>query len=475
MSLPVTNVLFEPFPKQIEFLEATFAGKHNFILYGGAIRGGKTFAGLGALILLCRKYPGSRWAVVRKDLPTLKRTTIPSFKKIVPTNFLKGKSLASGYNQTDQIVTFENGSQIIFFPENYVEDKELNRWKGLEVNGFLLEEINELQEESFLKAIERAGSHIIPGSDEQPKPIILGTCNPSQNWVKLKVYNAWKEKRLPLEWLYIPSKISDNPFISEAYKASLKRLPRLQYEVFVNGNWDIKLKTGAEFYKSFSVDKNIGAVKYNRDLPIHVSFDENFNPYLPVTIWQGEGKKVRLIDEITMRPPDNTLMDICGEICRRYKFHRAGMFLYGDATSKKGDTKLEKGQNFFKLASKYLEQFKPISRIPAANPPVVMRASFINAVFEKNVEGCEVVIGEHCERTIEDFVSVYEAADGTKLKVVTKDPKTGVSYQPHGHLSDSADYFLCEYFKTEFKNYQGSPVIDAEKRTIGPRKIKRTY
>jgi hypothetical protein len=140
--------LFEPFPKQQEFIEAALGDEFDFILYGGAIRGGKTFGGLAALILLSRFFKGSRWAVVRKDLPTLKRTTIPSFKKIVPTNFLLGGSLATGYNQTDQVVTFKNGSQIIFFPENFVEDKELNRWKGLEVNGFLLEEINELHERS---------------------------------------------------------------------------------------------------------------------------------------------------------------------------------------------------------------------------------------------------------------------------------------------------------------------------------------
>jgi len=111
-------------------------------------------------------YPNSRWAVVRKDLQTLKRNIVPPFRKIAPSNFCKGGSFDTAYNQQDQVVTFTNGSQIILFAENYAQDKELNRWKGLEVNGFLLEECNELQEDGFNKAIERAGTWIFaPRSD----------------------------------------------------------------------------------------------------------------------------------------------------------------------------------------------------------------------------------------------------------------------------------------------------------------------
>ena len=32
------EVLFEPFPKQQEFLDAAFSGKYELIVYGGAIR-----------------------------------------------------------------------------------------------------------------------------------------------------------------------------------------------------------------------------------------------------------------------------------------------------------------------------------------------------------------------------------------------------------------------------------------------------
>jgi PBSX family phage terminase large subunit len=274
------QILFESFPKQDEFLEAVFGGKHNFILYGGAIRGGKTFAGLGALLLLCKVYHKSKWVVVRNTLQTLKLNTIPSFRKICPIAFIKS------YNQDTQTVTFTNESQIIFLGENYADDKDLNRFKGLECNGFLLEEINELQQKTFFKAIERAGSHILP---KQPRPLILATCNPTNNWVKELVYDKWKLNGLPDNWLYIPSKITDNPYIPEDYKQSLKSMPPYEYEVFVNGNWDLQERTGAEFYKYFSLDKHVKPCHYNPDLPLHISWDENVNPYLPCGIFQIQG------------------------------------------------------------------------------------------------------------------------------------------------------------------------------------------
>src|SRR5258708_38682198 len=124
LSIPEKEVLFEPFPKQEEFIEASFSGNFTFILFGGAIRGGKTFALLAVFIVLCRIFPGSRWAIVRKDLPTIKRNLYPSWEKIKPANFI------TSFPQNTHTVTFKNGSQIIFFPENDATDKDKNRWKG---------------------------------------------------------------------------------------------------------------------------------------------------------------------------------------------------------------------------------------------------------------------------------------------------------------------------------------------------------
>lgn len=451
------QILFESFPKQDEFLEAVFGNKYNFILYGGAIRGGKTFAGLGALLLLSKMYPNSKWVIVRDTLQTLKRTTIPSFSKICPTSFIKS------YNQDIQTVTFTNGSQILFLGENYADDKELNRFKGLECNGFLFEEINECQEKTFNKAIERAGSHIIA---KQPPPLILATCNPANNWVKEKMYNKWKTNRLPNNWLYIPSKITDNPFIPKDYLESLKSMPRYEYEVFVEGNWDLQERTGAEFYKYFSLDKHVKPCHYEPSLPLHISWDENVNPYLPCGIFQIQGKQIRLIDTILGINPKNTVRDVCNEFKFRYKHHNSGLFVYGDATSQKEDVKQEKGYNFFKLICNELQQYKPILRVSKSNPSIIMRGQFFNTILFNNFADIEFIIDVNQKEAISDFTNTKEASDGTKDKTKVKDNKSGISYQPFGHISDLTDYLICNAFNSEYTQFQRGDVTQMA-RSLG--------
>lgn len=228
------NVLVEFFPKQDEFARAALSGDYLYLLYGGAIRGGKTVVGLALITLLCRMYPGSRWAIVRKDLPTIRRNTIPSFEAIRPTGFI------GDIHRTEWTARCSNGSEILFFPESLKDDPDLNRFKGLEVNGFLLEEANELDEKTWNKTIERAGSWRCPGP-RQPSPLVLLTCNPSRGYVKRTFYDPWKKGALKPPFFYLPAYVTDNPHLSPAYLASLENLretdPRA-YRRFVQGDWE---------------------------------------------------------------------------------------------------------------------------------------------------------------------------------------------------------------------------------------------
>lgn len=439
-------------PKQSEAMDAVQSEEYNFILYGGAIRGGKSVWGLSALLILCQVFPKSRWCVIREDMEKIRTTTIPSFRKIEPSGNVK---------QSPYEYHHPNGSIILFKSENYSQDKDLDWMKGLEVNGFLFEEINECQEQTFYKAFERAGSWIIPHAEHQPKPIILATCNPTFGWVKKIVYDKWKDGTLPLKWKYIPAKITDNPHLPQDYIDNLKNMPQYEYMVFVEGNWDIQLKRGGEFYKCFEIDKHVKHINYEPLLPLHISWDDNVNPYLPCGIFQINGKQLIMIDEITGVTPNNTVKSVCNEIIRRYQSHESGMFVYGDATANKQDTKLEHGYNFYRLILDNLEQFKPRSRVSTSNPSVVMRGNFINTIFEKNFEGISVIINENCKTAIGDFIGLKEDSSGTKLKEMATDSKTGVRFQKFGHFSDLFDYICCNAFANEFITYQRG------KKTLG--------
>jgi len=340
-------IAFESFPKQQQFIEAAFDKQHKYILYGGGIRGGKTYAGLAAILLLCRVYPGSRWAIVRDSLPTLKRNTIPSFNKLVPTSFIKS------YNQDTQVVTCINGSQIIFFAENYDDDKELNRWKGLEVNGFLLEECNELQEVSFYKAIERAGSHVPVKGKKAPIKILL-TCNPSWGWVKTKFYDPWKKNEMHKDYMYIHALVTDNPVFANdpEYMESLKNLPHMEYEIYVKGNWDINLNEHPWLY-AFRDEQHknthIRKLPFMQTEPVYLTFDINAEP-LSCTAWQRSRKMGLWAHCIREFGGHIKVDDICQQI--RSAFPNTILYVTGDRSGQNQD--VGRNQTIYQMIQAHL-------------------------------------------------------------------------------------------------------------------------
>lgn len=244
----------------------------------------------------------------------------------------------------------------------------------------------------------------------------------------------------------------------------LQKLQRINSYVFeAQLQQDPKpIKKGGEFYKLFDLKRNTVVNKllnglpylYNPTIALHVTFDFNVHPYMTCLIHQVVGKKVIQIDEICLRSPRNRTEDVCRELCKRYKGHTAGMFIYGDPSGKKEDTRSEKGSNDYTIIMRELKEFRPSQRVADSAPSVVMRGKWINAVFSENVDGLEFIIGDNCQHTLADYQFGKEDSDGTKLKEVEKDPVTGIPSQKYHHCTDANDYFYCFAFSSQFYRYQ---------------------
>lgn len=280
---------------------------------------------------------------------------------------------------------------------------------------------------------------------------------------------------------------TDNYFIDqEDYRNGLIEQAGNDMErrnAYLTGAWGVKT-TGMPFYKNFSYKLHVynahnhsGDCHYHPNRVLHVSFDENVNPYLPVGIFQCDGNNIYMIDEIAAVNPYNTIRWVCNEIYKRYgpagKNHKAGMIIYGDATSVKDDTKIEKGKNFFTLAKEYLEYFKPRLRVSKANPNVAMRGNFINTVLGNNYAGMFLLINGACKNMIADLTHTAEAPDGNgkdKTKV-TVDGIRGV--QRWGHFSDLLDYFICEAYMRHYLTFQNGG--KKQKWTSAPRQPHNAF
>ena len=452
--------LFKPFPKQLEFIESVLSGKYVFVMFGGSIRSGKSYAAIALLVMLCKIYPGSRYAIVRKDVPTLEKNVFPVIDKLMPASFIEKDARRSTNNPR---IEFNNGSVIMFFGENYSRDKELNRFKGLEVNGWLADEINELQEESFHKMIERAGSYIIPNMKKQPKPLIFATVNPSPNWVKKLIYEPYIENKLKKEWHFIPAKISDNPYLPNEYLESLKTLPAYHYKIYVEGSWNFNFKVQNAYWRSFDLDRHLGNHTHNPGIPIHISIDSNVLPYISIQLWQMPNEyTVFQIGEITAVDPNNSAQKSAQMLCEYLNdlCHNDLLILHGDSSAKAKNTIDPEKRSFITLFEGELkEQFIVKNKVARSNPSVSLRGEFINAIYEgliKNEDGnkLSISIDESCKTSINDYITVVQDMNGGMLKKkITKD---GLTYEPNGHLSDCKAYFLCDVFKKEFYDFKNA-------------------
>jgi hypothetical protein len=233
---PLPERIFSPEPKQAEFLDAVFSERYKIMGFGGAVRGGKTIAGIMALFILCKTFPGSRWAIVREDLQRLRQTTIPTIEKFAPRPFV------GRLDRSEWKYRCQNGSEILIVGEQLGRDPDLDRFKGLEVNGWLAEEANEISEQTANKMIERMGSWIIQPSEDNPNPaqppaLLLCTFNPADNWVREWFYEPSREGRITAPYYFLQALPTDNKYNTQQQWESWKLLPTAEYKRFIEGDW----------------------------------------------------------------------------------------------------------------------------------------------------------------------------------------------------------------------------------------------
>lgn len=220
-------------------------------------------------------------------------------------------------------------------------------------------------------------------------------------------------------------------------------------------------QAGGEFYKSFRAVSHTAEYfnEYDNKLPLHLTFDFNVNPYMTCCVWQIKGKRAVQLAELCTSTPNNNTSGVCRAFIAKFPKHEGGMFIYGDPNGRKEDTRSEKGFNDYTIIMNDLRLYKPTLRVQKQAPPVLMRANFINLIFESNFEGIQLLIDKSCHKTIADYCYLKEDADGTKMKEKVKDPSTGVVSEKYGHTSDANDYFICTAFANEFAKYQAGDVV----------------
>tara|TARA_R110002012_G_scaffold178040_1_gene343009 strand:+ start:791 stop:2101 length:1311 start_codon:yes stop_codon:yes gene_type:complete len=205
------------------------------VLFGGAAGGGKSWVGCAWLILLCMKYPKTRYLMGRSKLDALKKTTLNTFFEVCSMWGVKANEHYS-FNGSSNVITFDNGSEIILKDLFlYPSDRNFDSLGSLEITAAFIDEANQITE----KAKNIVASRLRYKLDENDLiPKLLMTCNPAKNWVYTSYYRPAQEKKLKAHKKFIQSLVTDNEYISKHYEKQLFELDELTKQRLLFGNWE---------------------------------------------------------------------------------------------------------------------------------------------------------------------------------------------------------------------------------------------
>ena len=205
------------------------------IIFGGGAGGGKSILGCYWILKMCLKYPQTRWVIGRNSLKTLKETTLNSLWFVCGLQGVK-MGVHFKYNDLKSIITFANGSEIYLKDLGYYpSDPNFDELGSLEITGAFIDECNQIIEKAWLVLKSRIRYNL---DKYGLTPKILGTCNPSKNWVYMNFYAPSKRGELPEYKTFIQSLVTDNPEISVHYRNNLLTLDKASKERLLHGNWD---------------------------------------------------------------------------------------------------------------------------------------------------------------------------------------------------------------------------------------------
>lgn len=476
----------------------------NIIMYGGS-SSGKTYS-MAQAILILTLWEGTNHLVMRKVGASIKDTVYQDFKTAVEQ--LGISKLFKFSDGVKTITCIQNKARIVF---KGLDDAE--KIKGLSsFKRVVLDEWSEFEEADYKQIRLR-----LRGMEGQQ---LIYTFNPIKetHWIKKNVFDKQKWHDIPMSveigGRVIPEELTKVKSIkmNEPRVIMHKRTGEMiehspdtiviqttylnnfwvvgspdgtygyydeqciatfdydrendpdYYNVYALGEWGV-IRTGSEFFGSFNRGKHTAECKYNPDLALHVSVDNNVLPYISYTFWQIEydfgrgiepapgGIKIRQIDEIAAESPHNTARKsalLVAAKCRELGVDR--IYLHGDASTRHANTIDDQKRSFLDLVISTLqaEGIEVIDCVGKQNPSVPMTGEFINAIFDEIIPDIRIIIGEHCTISIEDYMSVQKDENGAILKTKVKNKITMQTYEEHGHISDTFRYVVADLVREKF-------------------------
>lgn len=406
------SVVYRPLPSQQAFHEneARFKG------FSGPIASGKSRALCQEAVRLSILNKGRLGLLGAPTYAMLRDATQSTLFEI-----LESESIPYNYSKAENTLTIaEIKSHIIFRP---LDDFE--RLRGTNLAWFGLDELTYAPEAAWLR---------LEGRLRDPEA------------TKLCGFAAWTPKGF--DWVYqkfisnpvtgyaaILAKPHENRFLLEKVPDFYERLKGSYEDTFyqqeVLGQY--LSQQGGLVYRSFSRDDNVRSIHSNPGCPLLWALDFNVDPMCSV-VAQLEGTTVLVLDEIAMRHAST--LEACEEFEKRFRGHRAGIVVYGDAS---GNSQQTTGASDYQIVREYFrgQRYRDVSyRVPKANPSVRERIMLTNSKLRTAAGEVRLLVDPKCKELIRDFEQVSYKADSNAIDKDKDRRRT--------HLSDALGYLLWQ-------------------------------
>lgn len=232
------DLYFKPSKKQFTAWKLLFDDTTNFIGYGGAAYGGKSYLLCYWITTMCICYPGTAWGLGRKELSVLRKTTMLTLFKVFDECKLKPQ-LHYTFNAQSNVITFYNKSVIFLLDTAYQPSDPLyTRFGGLELTGCAVDESAETDEGAINILWTRTGR--MKNGEYGIGRKFLETFNPDKGHVYRRYYKPFKDGTLKDTYAFIQAFPSDNPSPDAAdyVQGILNNSDRITIERLINGNFE---------------------------------------------------------------------------------------------------------------------------------------------------------------------------------------------------------------------------------------------
>lgn len=374
--------------------------------------------------------------------PTYKQAKLIAWKilkTIVPAHYRVGKP-----NESELYITLKNGSEIRLFGMDNAENLY-----GIKLFGGICDEYDQMDPQDVKDVIR-------PAVSDTGGPLwYCGTPDASRGNLKALFNEVRTEKKQGkrLNWATYKYKSIDGGYIpgeeiEEAKEELDERTYRQQYEA------TFETQDGKVYYAyDFDTHAQIGA-EYTPGLPVRMFWDFNVDPFCvgfaqvhaipdPNNRAKILYQKAKVFDELVIR--NSNTPEMCREFLKKPWMlnHRAGLWVYGDASGKSRSTKASQSdyQMIQDILSPKVNGFQ--LRVKDANPDVKDRTAAVNSMLKSYDGTVRTEIHPRCKWIHQDLMDVSRKP-GTN-DIDKKNPD-------RTHSSDGLGYFI-EYEFPVVKGY----------------------